>query len=649
MPRQRQPDINIEDLVKEQVGQAAQRTVRNRKKNEEPHAEILRQGDVTKRPMLPIESEVFFNPESSTPEMGALGASSTPGGLRKQVKEMVGRVKRPFRSPDDEFPEDEKIKVWFQSHEIKTSNHPASCICGKGNKVCGTQQTKDGETSRLPVGISKKEEDEWLGSEAEKRNISPETMRSWHEEQKTPSPIEIPPTNTPEDTHSLLNQFDHDPGELCHENGRNPIGHVVTVWNHDGGLPGFPKGALNLGIVVGIAPRGFSDKKKSLSPEIIDAHNKICGANSTTHEEGCPVGFHDKNCRGGEHAKGCQIPENTITDGAHEDETLYKVLPWTATPIDEVQKRHRSKIDWSSISSPEPELRATGLRGLAGGTVVPASRCVHVPNSAMQSFLFNRDTESKVKIEKGPLVEEGYAGSKPVKLRMPKFFTNPLSHRQHAQNRTLPGYGFIMDQLEKGKTDLEEAPKFVRGERPPKPRSEEENMMDDLIGNKEASSRKAYTHVNEPFLQTPSCRFCEDASYKEGKGPIVQTSVAPDGRPLYAHEECDNPFSFAERFKFETEFDGPNPVDVDFISLGSYNWGMGNQPGARRVNKQLGISTPSTPSRLVDPGIPGNKKRIDSMGLPEHKAAESEGDEVDSISETQVSNLNSNGTAKPPR
>ena len=682
MPRQRKPEINpglvsealgspsTNDLVKSLVQKSLSQNPKGRSKTLTPTEEVVARGDVTKRPMLPEEFR-DYNP--STPDSSSssdyLKKAQTPSKARELIQSMAQGIIRPFRNRDEELGNDDKVKLWFQSHEIKSklkngTAHPESCTCNpKGG--CSSRQSKEG-TSRLPVGISPEEENDWINAQAEVKKTTPDIMKSWYQEQKSPTAIDIAPNIGPEEHHHLLTQFDHDPTEECHAHGRNPIGHVVTVWNHDGSIPNFPKG-FNVGLVVGVAPRSVGEGKKSLSPEIIAAHHSICGE-GTTHKEGCPVGFHDKNCRGGKHAEGCEIPQNTMTDASHEGETLYKVIPWVETPPDEIQKRHRSKIDFNSLDSPEPELKSTGLKGLPGGTVVPASRCIHVPTHAINNFFFNRDTEGKKKVTSmdpatkevtskifPKLAEENILGSRPVLLKQPKFFENPLGYRKYQENRSLPGFAYVMDQLESGKTNLEGVPEFVRGQRPERPKSQGESVMDDIINKTKtegttASSRSAYTHVNEFYEPTPSCRFCEDASNVNERGPIVQTGTATDGRPLFAHEDCDNPFEFAEKFKFN--FEGPNPVDADFISLGSYNWGMGSQPGAKRVNRELGIVTPSKPSRLVDPGFaaPGNTKSIGSMGLPEHKAAEADGDgEVDPATVTQVNNLNSNGTAQPPK
>jgi hypothetical protein len=562
--------------------------------------------------MLPEEDSTNNSPEvNNSSSSDPLSQAQTPKKARELIKSMAQRTMHPWRGRGV-LSNDDQLRLFFQTHKIP---------------------------KEPPADISK------------------ETLDEWAKEQWRETPIEITPSRVPEKHHHLFEQFEHDPTEECHANGRNPIGHPVTIWNHDGALPGFPRG-FNIGLVVGVAPRRVGGGRKTLSPEIIAAHHDICGE-GTTHKEGCPVGFHDKNCRHGSHAVGCQIPENTIVDAAHEGETLYKVLPWSSVSPDEIQKRHRSRIDFDAIGSPEPELKATGIRGLQGGTVVPASRVIHLPTDAVQDFLFNRTTESN----RDPrpflpkLAEEGIAGSKPVRIRQHKFFENPLGYRKYPENKSLPAFAYIMDQLENpstiGDEGLKSAPEFVRGQKPEVPKSEGEGIMDDIINKSEpkgttSSVYNAYTHVNEVYEPSPSCRFCEDASYKDGKGPIVQTSTAPNGRPLYSHEECDNPFSFAEKFRFD--FEGPNPVDVDFISLGSHNWGMEYQPGARRINKELGIVTPSKPPSLVNNGLssPGNTKKIDSMGLPEHQAAESMPDE-DPATMTEVSNLNSNGTAKPPK
>ena len=683
MPRQRKPNINpalVDKAIKGPSSELLTSLIQKAKetksrgtgrRSKDPVQRIISQGDVTKRPMLPEELDSLTGGSSSSGKgpsvteernriYGLTQRLPVPTWLFDTDRSRMIRDKGEFKGKPEELKlrkQEERINnqeatsLFYQTNEIKTSHHPESCVCGK-NGICATKQSANGDTTRLPVGISKEEEENWITSEAEDRGISRDQMHEWYQEQKNPKPIRIAPTEMPEEHHPLFSQFDHDPREQCHEHGRNPIGHVVTIVNHDGSIPGLPRGAHNVGLVVGTAPRNAEIGVKSLSPELIAKHHEICGE-GTTHKEGCPVKFHDDNCRGGEHAAGCTIPENTVTSGFHEGEPLYKVIPWVSTSQETIQKRHRSQINFNSLNAPNPEWTTSGLRGLQGGITVPASRCIHVPDSASTGFYASSEVQGKGKAKSifsglGSLV-----GSRPALLSRQTYFKNPLGLRQHTKNRTLPAYASIVDQLENpstiGEGGLKSAPEgFVRGFTPEKPESQEESILKKLINKEEpkTSNKRAYTHVNESYEPTPSCRFCEDASNVNGRGPIVQTSVAPDGRPLYAHEDCDNPFSFADRFKFE--FGGPNVVDADFISLGSYNWGMGSQPGAKRVNRELGIKTPSKPSNLVNQGAPGNTKQIGSMGLPEHKAAEGMLDE-DPATETEVSNLNENGTAKPPR
>jgi hypothetical protein len=83
----------------------------------------------------------------------------------------------------------------------------------------------------------------------------------------------------------------------------------------------------------------------------------------------------------------------------------------------------------------------------------------------------------------------------------------------------------------------------------------------------------AYVHVQDEFQPGPPCRFCDDPSNVNNKGPVMQTSTAPDGRPLWAHAECDNPFSFADSMRYFDDLDNPNPVDTDFIEVHAH------QPG----------------------------------------------------------------------
>ena len=688
MPRQRQPQNDQSSLGDALKGMAQQALRKNqgpggRKKFKDETARTVAQGDITKRPFLPEESSSSF-PVKETFETDPLRQSETPSKFRQKVKEMTTRL--PFPSwmldlnrsrvltPGGEIRDESEFKgedadlynkeqrlnnleftsLHYQSRGIRSSEHPESCVCGK-NGGCASRQSEKG-TTKLPVGISKEEEENWITDEAVRREIPRQEMKDWYEEQKAPSAIRIPSTDhpgghEPDESHYLLSQLDHDPLEECGHGGRNPFGHIVHIWNHDGAVEGLPKG-LNIGMIVGYAPRSSSGKK-SLSPEIIQQHRDLCGV-GRDHVDGCPIKFHDDNCRRKKHAEGCTIPENTLTENAFEGETLYKVIPIVAKPPIKTEEQHNSKVDFEGLDAPKPEWQSTGKSGLQGGVSAPSSRCIHIPDAAATEFLTHGRVEGKRNPQNYFGSLNGMVGTRSALLTHNIYYPHPFSEEGATSLRSVPGIAYIMDQLKSSKPeDVQPVPEgFLPGKGPKKKKSAEESFLDFSQPTKpptEASVRRSFTHVNENYQQTPSCRFCEDASYKDGKGAIVQTSTAPDGRPLYAHEECDNPFSFAERFRFD--FGGPNIVDDDFITLGSHNWGMGNQPGARKVNRELGIVTPSKPADLVSEPFshPGNRKQIGSMGLPEHEAAEGMSDEVDPMMQPQVSNLDGNGTAKPRR
>ena len=676
MPRQPKPENNQDDLSNALQGLFEEFASTNRERPRFFRNKVnktVAEGDVTKRPMLPEE----YKSQEEAPEV----TSSTPTKFRDVIHKITQRL--PFPSWMMDFPRSrivteegapkdrdslkskeeqelydkekelylrERRSLILQSNPIVTENHPASCECGKDGK-CATTQTKEGKTSRLPSGISKEEEEQWITEEAGRRKIPREAMKEWYEEQKAPSAIRIPSIGhpggrEPEEHDHLLTQLDHDPREECGEGGRNPLGHVVTIWNHDGAIPGFTRG-MNIGMIVGYAPRGTS-ARKTLSPELVQEHRNLCGI-GTKHKEGCPIKFHDDKCRGGEHAEGCKIPKNTIIDDSNENETLYQVAPFVPKSAQRIKDQHSSNVDFEGLSAPKPEWATTGARGLQGGIAVPSSRCVHIPTAAVTDFL----TSGSIRGKRNPeqyFGKGGKVGPRSSLLTHNIFYSNPFSAENLAKLSSIPSISNIVNQLRNpGPEGVQPVESRLPGSGSSTGgTSQTESILNNLFGNK-TGIRKSFTHVNENYQQTPSCRFCEDASYKDGKGPIVQTSTAPDGRPLYAHEECDNPFSFAEKFKFD--FEGPNVVDVDFITLGSHNWGMGSQPGAKRINKELGIVTPSKPSQLVSTPFshPGNRKQIGSMGLPEHEAAEGMPVEVDPMMQQQVNNLTDNGTAKPPR
>ena len=122
--------------------------------------------------------------------------------------------------------------------------------------------------------------------------------------------------------------------------------------------------------------------------------------------------------------------------------------------------------------------------------------------------------------------------------------------------------------------------------------------------------KTSYVHVEDNFIAAPPCRFCDDTPYVNGKSNVEQTGTATDGRPLYAHPECDDPFGFANNFKVldptqmlecpnckcEVAQPGlchmctqlqPNPVDVDFAPVHAFNSRTALAPGHSNFNYVL--------------------------------------------------------------
>ena len=134
--------------------------------------------------------------------------------------------------------------------------------------------------------------------------------------------------------------------------------------------------------------------------------------------------------------------------------------------------------------------------------------------------------------------------------------------------------------------------------------------------------KNAYTHVDDAFVPSAPCRFCDDPSYTNNKGAVEQTGTAEDGRPLYAHPECDDPFAFSNHFttlesgdslecpNCGAEVDRPglckecnysdaqhfnlqaNPVDVDFV----------------KATRVFNSSTPTSNPLVVPPTVYKNPK-----------------------------------------
>lgn len=148
-------------------------------------------------------------------------------------------------------------------------------------------------------------------------------------------------------------------------------------------------------------------------------------------------------------------------------------------------------------------------------------------------------------------------------------------------------------------------------------------------------SRHSYIHVQDNFEAGPPCRFCDDPSNTNNKGPVVQTSTAPDGRPLYAHEECDNPFEFADSMRYFDDLETPNPVDDDFILTALT---APNPAHAQYIHQLYETRTHSMEGEGDTPRLqfstpPGSiRSKVSPM-----------------TQETQADTIGENGTAEPPK
>ena len=465
-------------------------------------------------------------------------------------------------------------------------------------------------------------------------------------------PIRIPtPSHVPMalSHHPLLAEQDHDPREIC-----NGLGHVVTIWNGDGAVPGLPRDRLNLGLLTGLSVS--ADRAKHImSQAIVDEHHRTCGDRPITDgkncEEGCPFRFHYDHCGGTgkahrKHDEACPLGDYTRATGdIAAGRGLVHVTALSQASAEQLTFGRR-KPDFNrftqeatgkgpdreySIKSDIPTWKEAGMGGVRKGIVTDAGRVIHVPDAAVQSLL--KIGEQTGKVDMRQFLPWPAIGGRTTPARFTVSMSNPLSQHLADQLRPVDAVHKVLGRLQehhdnpetRGTPLVDEAPKE-------REKTTEEKASDDFLSGfmenlgKESSIKKSYTHVNESFERSAPCRFCDDPGNTNGKGPVVQTGIATDGRPLYAHEECDNPFEFADKFKhYMSPGDlscqncgGPcdrpglctdcfnsagNIIDVDFIPssfLASHNYGI--TPETRKIDKELGITTPSTPP-VVDPGF----------------------------------------------
>lgn len=432
-------------------------------------------------------------------------------------------------------------------------------------------------------------------------------------------PIRVKPPVLPESHHPLFAHFDREcsPSKPC-----TGLGHVVTIWNEDGGVPGLPKGVINLGVITGRSTH-TPTSQGVLSEAALEKHKQLCDSrlestdygktvkneDGTTerinHNENCPFEYHRQHC--GEpstnndqsaaykHDDKCPLGEMTETTGEAPNRDLTHVTLFAQKPIEKTQygktksdptKFTQEKFSESDpttadpknkkttyrINTTMPEWQNTGIGGAQQGISVDSARVVHVPSEAIQNgFLHTADVTGKADLrhwfDKTPEFQ-GRLGSRPTTATFEAHLSNPFGASGYKKLKNIQGIRGVTDQLEarEKNPDLWNEPMYnTNAEKSNtfnnKKQEEEMENVDDLLDFK---PKESFVHVFDNFQQGKPCRFCDDTPNVNGKGSVVETGRAPDGRPLYAHPECDNPFAFAEEFNHYL-----SPKDLECTNCGA--------------------------------------------------------------------------------
>ena len=305
----------------------------------------------------------------------------------------------------------------------------------------------------------------------------------------------------------------------------------------------------------------------------------------------------------------------------------------TSDPIDPSDPDSEKERTYKPIETTLPQWQQAGIGGMRKGIVVEPNRVSHVPTDAVRNHLEVNERTGRLDMRQYFGDQGGVVGGRPTTGSFMAYLPNPFGASKVAYEKlkTIQPIKAITDQLEARKKNpkLWDTPMESNLEKTFEPN---EPVVKPKMDIGKLLPKKSYVHVTDSFQQGVPCRFCDDPSNTGDKGEIIQTGMAANGRPLYAHEKCDDPFAFAQNFKTLLD-DGT--VEVDFIPsiISSYDYGITSD--TRKVDSELGIDTPSSPPR-IDSAIPPSTTKIPK--LPK----------VEKMTRLKSTNLGDNGQAIPP-
>ena len=295
---------------------------------------------------------------------------------------------------------------------------------------------------------------------------------------------------------------------------------------HSGSFPFLPNTenegyqGQNYGLVTAVSPVPGTELE-TLSPEAIKEHEEACGKDAPLGRDQCRLEAHDKpsglecplrshliNCaeEDGEHHEGCKLnQQGRLVKRKLGGRLLVHVLPF----------RNYKGTQFSALDSygtPKPlapdQLQTVPWEEFEKALGGPKETMDTVNRQARRYY----EDMRKDLADGGDLLPDQEAMNKVVNT----FRKRTVKMKKQDLQVTIAPTGIF------GGSSSKETP----AEKPPTP----------------FASRLGYADVardRQQIKKAPPCRFCDDPSNWNSKSEVKQTGVSPDGRPLYAHAECE--------------------------------------------------------------------------------------------------------------
>jgi len=420
------------------------------------------------------------------------------------------------------------------------------------------------------------------------------------------NPIPVPST-TALSHDPVLSQLDRSPRELP-----TSVGQVGFIYNEDGAIPFFPRGK-NLVMIQGFDRNTQGMSRKILDEKAIEQHRKICESltlpvKNTGHKEGCPFHYHEQWCKTS-HDENCplksmetsvEIPSENNSEGM----THVYVAGHRLEHARDVKKRMRFVKDedieenkqWRPLFFKEklgyrvPIGRFIPLASSGPNGGSPLEEYLKLPSKTFtgkpKDYYDFSNTSLEAKLTPGLSLKGGL-----TKLAKRFSYSNPFSSSGADGLRSFDSIILNNGNAEQIYRKLAEQYGTENHGKPIGPTEDWSNIKKKKTPTSDegldfsdflSSKKTALVHLNESFEHSHPCIKCDDPAYWEGKGPIVQTSTAPDGRPIYKHRGCnlEDPFAFAASFKYsEDSGEFPDEESEDSVQKMQQTQVRGLNPG----------------------------------------------------------------------